>query len=408
MRDGKSWSWLWWLSLLGLLACQPQAEDQATRTRRLLAHAATQDSARQALSRYLFLPTDLPLLYDFLARPQPDDSLGPNSSRGVLLHTLADLNEPETVPFLEDHFGQWSAAHQQLALQALAQRGNRPASQALLRLLSQEATLPPSALPAVFGPYFTQPQQAAHLFPELLAMYQQPGYARYAFGLLRAALESGVLTAEALQAELPQLQAAYAANLRADAREHLLFVLAFFAAQPPVNQLLTEVMRNGPPPDRLVATLACLDQGIVVADSTLAALAAQPTLRNELYLTLAERDLLSRFPQQWRTRQAMAEGDLCAWLAQRYPAAGAPEAVGCFALAESGEWLFAYRFVHEGYWRSAISGPQPSDSSEVRAAGYLTSSELETYFGYGLPAQVTRILAAQDLHGLRLREAACP
>jgi hypothetical protein len=388
-------------------ACDTRQGEQTARTQRLLDQAPVNDSARVALSDHLFLLRDLPAIYAQLAQPQPDDHLGTTSSRGRLLVALRQLNEAETVAFIEDHYAQWSAAHQALALSVLAHRGDALASQALVRVLIQETSLDPAVLPEVLGPYVEQPERAAYLFPALLDLRLQPGYDRYVFGLLHAALESGGLPPQALQDQLPLLRTSYLKPLSDEARAQLLYGLAFFASDSSIQALLAQVRQQGAPHMRLAATLACLDQGLAVSDSTLYQLAAMPRLRNELFLSLHRREQAARFPAQWYTQSAMAEGDMAAWLAERYPQAGIPEPIGCFEVASDGEWIYAYRFLSDGHWRSGISGPQPGDSTQVRATGYLTGSELEKYWGQGLMEHVRRILVAQDLTGFDLRAGTC-
>jgi len=385
-----------------LIACDPQASDKAARTQALLEQAAYQDSARGAIDDYLFLAEDVAAIHAYLATPQPDDSLGERSSRSRLLGVLAQLPNPETPPLLEDHFRGFTDAQRRQALATLAQQGTPLASETLVRLLRQDPALGNSILLEIFGPYFEQPEHIAPLFPALLDLRTQPGYARFVFGLLRAGLEHGSLTPERLRDQVALLRSNYLKPLDEEARQHLLFVLSFYAEQPPINQLLMQTMRRGIPSAQLAASLACLDRGIALSDSVWEELAAQALLRNELYLALQEREALARFPAGWRTQAAMAEGDLTGWLDARYPDAGAPELLAKYRMASTGEHLFAFRFVYEGYWRSAVSGPQPADSSEVRVAGYLTHTELERYFGSNLDAQIGRILEVQSLDGFRL------
>lgn len=390
------------LCLSLMMACSQQASDKAARTQALLTQAATQDSARQALDSYLFWPEDVSAIHTYLAQPQPDDSLGEASSRGRLLNVLANLPHAETPPLIEDRFRSFTPAQQKVALQTLAQQGTALASETLVRLLSQDPALGNDILGQVLGPYFERPEQIAPLFPALLDLRSQPGYARFVFGLLRAGLEGDGLEPERLRDQVALLRTSYLKPLDEEAREHLLFVLSFYAEQPSVNQLLMQAIDRGEATAQLAASLACLDRGIALSDSVWEALAARPLARNSLYLALQERGELSRFPGRWRTQAALAEGDLVGWLEARYPEAGSPELLAQYQLASSGEFLYAFRFVYDGYWRSAVSGPQPADSTEVRAAGYLTNTELERYFGQGLDAQVGRILTAQSLDGFRL------
>lgn len=396
----KGWGGLLWLGFL--MACGPQTSDKAARTQALLAEAGLRDSARQALDSYLFLPEDVPAIHTYLSHSQPDDSLGESSSRGRLLRVLAELPDAETPPLIEDRFRSFTLAQQKLALQTLAQQGRALASETLVRLLSQDPALGNEILGQMLGPYFEQPEQIGPLFPALLDLRSQPGYGSFVFGLLRAGLEGNSLAPESLRDQVALLRTSYLKPLDEEAREHLLFVLSFYAEQPSVHQLLMQAIRRGETSTQLAASLACLDRGMALNDSVWKALAAQPLSRNSLYLALQERGESSRFPEPWRTQAAFAEGDLAGWLALRYPKAGAPELLARYQLANSGEFLYAFRFVYDGYWRSAISGPQPADSTKVRAAGYLTNTELERYFGHGLETQVSQILTAQSLDGFRL------
>jgi len=394
--------WVGLLCLSFLLACDREASDKAARTQALLAEAATQDSARQAIASYLFLPEDVPAIHTYLSQSQPDDSLGEASSRGRLLLVLAELPDPETPPLIEDRFRSFTPIQRQVALQTLAQQATPLASETMVRLLNQHPSLGNERLGQILGPYFERPEQIAPLFPALLDLRSQPGYARFVFGLLRAGLEGNGLEPETLRDQVALLRTSYLKPLDEEAREHLLFVLSFYAEQPSVNQLLMQTIRRGEADAQLAASLACLDRGIALSDSVWEALAAQPLTRNQLYLALQQRQELARFPERWRTQAAFAESDLMGWLEGRYPRAGASELLAHYRLESSGESLYAFRFVYDGYWRSAVSGPQPADSAEVRAAGYLTNTELERYFGHGLEAQVSRILTAQSLDGFRL------
>ncbi len=386
------------LMLVGLMGCKApvQRQSQALLAQLDAPAAARRDSAREALDDYLFLAEDLPLIYRSLDQPHPEDS----ATRTALLYLLRELHRsPETEQFIEEAYPAWPPYLQTEALLTLSQLGTPLASELLLGHLAQASNLPqPEAL---WAPYYVHPERIGALYPALLSLQDQPGYPGHVWGLLRVGLENGDPRPQQLRSHLPRLLTAQ--DWPEAAERDRLCALSFFAAQPEVNQLLTDRMQQGPPAQRMAVALACLDRGIQVGDSVWRGVAAEPRVRNELLTALEQRGREDLFPARWHTQQALAEGDLAAWLKQRDLDFSQLERLRSYMTDPEGERLWVFRFQYQGYWRLGVSGPQPADRTQGRTAGYLTGSALKPYFGYGQQKRVEAWLAAQGAVHCTLR-----
>lgn len=365
-----------------IFGCEPgnQADRNAVNFLQnvLTAEGSRLDSLSAELEETIFIQEDIPLMYQVLERPFADDQLGEESIRFRLFRRLAGMDHTEKVRFIEKVFPSLNQhAHlQAVALEVLTQEASEESLRAFVRILTQEnPELDPYSMMA-FGPLLESPGNLDKISREIPALIRQENYRPESLDLLYAGLESGSLTPDEVSNCTDLLIENYP-NANPGEKEAVIRCLAYFTQNTEAQSLLSEAIEGKDAYLSLTAALAGLATGFPVDSSVWYRLAEEPGTRNQLYIRLESLDKLELFPGKFANQEAIAEGDLVMWLQSGDHNPGRIQPLGVVKLKggdDEGK-VYVFEFREEGKWFTGISGPQPTDSSQVVTTGYLTGSK---------------------------------
>lgn len=362
------------------------------------ADAAGLDTLRGQMEEMVLLPEDLPGILQVLEKPKADDDLGENSIRFLLLQRLAGIQNAETARFVEQLFPSLdgNTPLQAAALGVLAQGKTEEPLRIMMRILRQDTPELGSYEGMVLGQLFESPEKIPLILEELFLLAFDSPYQLQALELIAAGLSSGQINPADMQGSLTVLVNQFrqidladpTSRRRSETNEEsgriktsILQCFAYFASDTVISQLFHQTMNdaNEKPEIRLSAAMAALKGGVAVEASVWEMLANDFRTRNQLFIDLSQSGHGALFPAAYFNQQALAEGDLAAWLASR---GNKPEAfrfngkVRIETGPEAGH-VFVFEFKEKGQWMAAISGPQPLDSTDVAETGFLTTSKFE-------------------------------
>ncbi|MEZ4775893.1 MAG: hypothetical protein R3D00_22115 [Bacteroidia bacterium] len=356
------------------------------------------DTLRNQMGDLVLLPEDLPAILQVLEKPKPDDKLGENSIRFLLFQRLAGIQNEETSRFIEQLFPslEGNAALQAAALGVLAQGKSEEPLRIMMRILRQDT---PGLGPyegMVLGQLFEFPEKIPLISEELFLLAIDSPYELQALELIAAGLSAGQIKPADMQGSLTALvnkfqqtglsaqtsrRTAEVSDETGQIKSSILQCFAYFPADTTIGQLLYQTMNDSKekPSVRLAAAMAALNGGFVVESAIWEMLAGDFRTRNQLFIDLAQSGHGALFPATYFNQQALAEGDLAAWLASRGNTPEAFRLTGKVKIENGPEAgnIFVFEFKEKGQWMAGISGPQPLDSTDVVETGYLTTSKFE-------------------------------
>ena len=363
---------------------------------------AVRDSARQRLDGYLFLKKDLPVLYEALRQSYPDDTVAIRSTRQRLLLILEDVNDASTPEFIQSLYPTLEEfpALQGEALHVLVHISSQASLAALADILVAEKGTVSTDVHLLFKPLYQYPRQVGALFPTILHLLQRREYAYPVLETLYAGLEAGVVDTKPIQDSLILIREVYRGQKRRKDRLHpgsrsyqtafslmeaSMRCLVYFSDQPIGSQVLELAVADSDPEMQLAVVNACLEVDTSRMGSLLHTLAGDFRYRTRLYHLLEAKDALAFFPSSYYDQQAFAASDLAVWLQDPDHRGSFPEEIvylNTYPIALNDEQdssrVYLYKFRFGKKWMVGLSGPQPSDSLQVAAAGHLTHSRYQS------------------------------
>jgi len=357
-------------------------------------------SAKSQISSFLFLKTDLPLIYKSIQQTWDDDDDTELSTRAELIEVLGGVFDEQTPGVLLKLYPNLpqNPLIQAKALRALAQIGTGPSLQHFSQLILKHKPDLKGREAFVFAPLYNLPEQLSLLYPRLLELTQKEAYQYPVYELLTVGFAEKSLKAAALKPYANSIIKDYKtsrqkrANLSVGSESYLqvsplvhtlVKCLAYFPQQDSVKTLLQTILKKEVPDIQLVAATTCLSENIPLPDSSIfSQLAANKMTRIQFYVQLEQMGKVNLFPKKWLTQEAFAESELVEWLSVPNKRNGPPTQITLVKkhkLADEGN-LYLFKFVYPGGgWMAGISGPQPSDTTQINTVGYLTNSEFRKW-----------------------------
>lgn len=383
--------------------------------------SATQNRAARAVYSSDFYSEDIPFLYEVLRRPSFDDNKDFRSVRTSLLRTLRSTYDSTTIPFLRELYPTLNDTLdlRDFLLQTLASYRTEEALTLMTDLLT---TLPRNDSMEHYNPFSFIPTTNATcrvMFPRILSIVESDSYRNHFYGFLVDALDSGIVTTADISGIRQHIQTYGTSTFdkrRAVPEDdstwqraslgyelgNVARLLGYFTDSASVSLLHTLAADS----DSSLAlnALCALEQcGQTTHPALWEGYAVNPVWRNTVYNRLENLHRTERFPEQYRTQEALAEGDLIQFLYDDEDAPSQIQLLQVHEITEGGQQgrYFVYKFCYasrdEGAtepapWYVGISGPQPLDTKKVTGAGSRTMSYFNTLDEMSIDDHITALL----------------
>jgi hypothetical protein len=350
--------------------------------------------AFDALEGYEFREEEMPQLTAAFRTSYDDDTLEYNSTRMLLMQKFAALGDSAAASAIAAGYAtlpENAVPLKETALRTLRSINSQQSLQLLSELLLRE-NLPSDTYDyAIYNKWNDTLNNYRYMFPKILDVFKKDTIGSGFFTLINTALDSTIITADAIRPYLPRLLKDVDRNLVIMGRDaairdsaeskyyptsHKLItqaeILGRFTDDNSANERLQKLLKTDAPYLTINSIIALLKAGKTVEPDILKKVAADSTVRLALYRRLEEIDAVDKFPKEHYTQRDFSLSYMNEWLNDGESYSEKIEFVKEFEISdgETAGRYFLYKYMlhdEEGgeVWYAAMTGPQPLDKSQV-------------------------------------------
>ncbi len=293
--------------------------------------SATREKATNALWTYPFTKEDLPKLYSALNRNYEDDTDSTSITKNRLIGALNKVHDKSTVPTLLGLYHSLPANHNSRpnVLTALAAIRTDESVQALKELFKGD--LPPEAYPySIFSPFYDSIQAVRPLYPDVLELVSNPAWQSALLRLTNAALDSGVIVLDDIEAQIDTLKATAQRMLEIYRKPDFMtdddeavysweaiHAIAILGKLPPdreIDGLLRRTLRDEDISVKRATAIALIRHKQNVRSKWITQIVENPVERINLYRDLKALGSLDKYPEEYLSQILLSESLISEYL----------------------------------------------------------------------------------------------